>query len=69
MVNFNIYKNIEESIKVKDKKERLLILKNKLRDKFSDAVIIIDEAHNITPRDKIMERKARRKSREGRCLQ
>ena len=48
----SIYKNIEDSIKVKDKKERMLILKKKLRDKFSDAVIIIDEAHNITPRDK-----------------
>lgn len=49
----SIYKNIEESIKVKDKKERMLILKKRLREKFSDAVIIIDEAHNITPRDKM----------------
>ena len=49
----SIYKNIEDSIKVKDKKERLLILRKKLREKFSDSVIIIDEAHNITPRDKM----------------
>ena len=49
----SIYKNIEDSIKVKDSKEKILTLRKKLREKFSDAVIIIDEAHNITPRDKM----------------
>uniref|UniRef100_A0A6C0J9F0 Helicase C-terminal domain-containing protein n=1 Tax=viral metagenome TaxID=1070528 RepID=A0A6C0J9F0_9ZZZZ len=48
----NIYKEIDNSIKVKDDKERLIILQKRLREKFSDSVIIIDEVHNITPRDK-----------------
>lgn len=48
----SIYKSIENSIKVKNAKEKMIILQNKLREKFSDSVIIIDEAHNITPRDK-----------------
>ena len=47
----SIYKKMEDSIKVVDKKEKMLQLKSKLNEKFSDSVIIIDEAHNITPRD------------------
>ena len=47
-----IYKQIESSIKENDSKDRKYILQKKLRQKFSDSVIIIDEAHNITPRDK-----------------
>ena len=47
-----IYKQIEGSIKEKDSKDRKYILQKKLKQKFSDSVIIIDEAHNITPRDK-----------------
>ena len=48
----SIYKQIENSIKDKDSKDRKYILQKKLKEKFSDSVIIIDEAHNITPRDK-----------------
>ena len=47
-----IYKQLENSIKEKDSKEKKYILQKKLKEKFSDSVIIIDEAHNITPRDK-----------------
>lgn len=47
-----IFKQIEQEIKETDKKDRQFILKKKLREKFADSVIIIDEAHNITPRDK-----------------
>jgi hypothetical protein len=47
-----IFKQIEEEIKETDKKDRQFILKKKLQEKFADSIIIIDEAHNITPRDK-----------------
>ena len=47
-----IFKQIEDEIKDTDKKDRQFILKKKLQEKFADSVIIIDEAHNITPRDK-----------------
>ena len=61
----NIFKQIDNSIKVKDKKERLIILQKKLKDKFADSVIIIDEAHNITPRDKGYEGIKTKKIRGG----
>ncbi len=65
----NIYKQIDNSIKVKDKKERMIILQKKLKNKFSDSIIIIDEAHNITPRDKsyddLKKTKAKTKKMKG----